>query len=249
MNIGWDIGIKNLSYCLTDKNNKIIEWDIINLTENDVYYCSKVQKNQKICKRKASRIDPLTSIMYCKTHSKNENTIEMFVCFTCGKKAKKKKGNSFYCKKHSDDTMKDIELPKKNLNFLGNTLVEKMDQNSRLIDVENIYIENQPVLKNPTMKTIQIILFSYYLIRKKNHNYNIKLVPANSKLKFSIKTDAIEELKNSNKTKYQKNKKLAIEYCRELIKNDIKWVSYFEKYTKKDDLADSFLLNIYNSQS
>ena len=46
-------------------------------------------------------------------------------------------------------------------------LIKKLDENKRLIDVENIFIENQPVLKNPTMKTIQIILYSYYLIKRK----------------------------------------------------------------------------------
>ena len=90
MNIGWDIGIKNLCYCITDKNKKIVEWDIINLVESEEYLCCRIQKNNKICNKKASCIDPNNSNLYCKTHSKNEKTIDMFVCFTCGKKAIKK---------------------------------------------------------------------------------------------------------------------------------------------------------------
>ena len=113
----------------------------------------------------------------------------------------------------------------------------------KILDVKTVVIENQPVLKNPTMKSIQIILYSYYLINKLDQDYSIKLVPANSKLKFSITNDSIEEIKKI-KDKYQKNKKLAIEYCRDLVKEPT-WIDFFEKFKKKDDLADSFLLIYY----
>ena len=45
--------------------------------------------------------------------------------------------------------------------------------------------------------------------------------------------------------KYQKNKKLSIEYCRHFIKDDKKLLEYFDDFKKKDDLADSFLLIYY----
>ena len=35
MYIGWDIGIKNLSYCILDIDGTIKEWDIIDLTGMD----------------------------------------------------------------------------------------------------------------------------------------------------------------------------------------------------------------------
>ena len=43
--LSWDVGIKNLSYCILEKSNDsnidILEWGIINLQENDdeIYLC------------------------------------------------------------------------------------------------------------------------------------------------------------------------------------------------------------------
>ena len=73
--LSWDVGIINLSYCLIeyDKKNltwKIIDWDIINLTNRDKIKCFQ-------CGAKPSLIQQINGqdILYsCKTHSKNINT-------------------------------------------------------------------------------------------------------------------------------------------------------------------------------
>ena len=39
-----------------------------------------------------------------------------------------------------------------------------------------------------------------------------------------------------------KSKKLGIEYCRYFIRNDTSNLIYFNNFSKKDDLADSYLL-------
>ena len=70
--LSWDVGIINLSYCLIeyDKKNltwKIIDWDIINLTNRDKIKCFQ-------CGAKPSLIQQINGqdILYsCKTHSKN----------------------------------------------------------------------------------------------------------------------------------------------------------------------------------
>jgi len=50
-----------------------------------------------------------------------------------------------------------------------------------------ICIENQPALKNPTMKTIQMLLYSYFLIngytRDDSKIGNIEMINARNKLK------------------------------------------------------------------
>ena len=84
-----------------------------------------------------------------------------------------------------------------------------------------------------------MILFSYFLM--KLDNININLVSASSKLKFNIKNDKIEEILKI-KNKYMKGKKLGIEYCRYFIKDDTSNLIYFNNFSKKDDLADSYLL-------
>lgn len=60
--IGWDVGIKNLAYCILDfNNNKIIDWEIINVLDNnnDVHkkcqICLEKKKNRKIKKVNKSK--------------------------------------------------------------------------------------------------------------------------------------------------------------------------------------------------
>tara|TARA_B100000886_G_scaffold304031_1_gene235006 strand:- start:232 stop:546 length:315 start_codon:yes stop_codon:yes gene_type:complete len=94
MYIGWDIGIKNLSYCILDSKGDIIEWDIIDLTGMDEckFKCISCKKNGEVCSKTASYIDKNDTMkFYCKTHSKqNQNTLlELYTCFKCNKVAKK----------------------------------------------------------------------------------------------------------------------------------------------------------------
>ena len=45
---------------------------------------------------------------------------------------------------------------------------------------------------------------------------------------------------------YKKNKKLAIDFTREFLKDTSDWLEYFENYkNKKDDLADAYLMIRY----
>ena len=61
--LSWDVGIKNLSYCMIniDDNWKIEKWDIINLIKDDEYKCH-------MCSRKP--YFSANNILYCKIHSK-----------------------------------------------------------------------------------------------------------------------------------------------------------------------------------
>ena len=100
--IGWDVGIKNLSYCVIDYNEndyKIFDWGII-----DLRYENEEQEDKLIDNSKA--------------------------------KAKPKK-----CLKIS---LKD----------LSRNLYKKLEQNNNFSNFDYVIIENQPVLKNPTMKSI-----------------------------------------------------------------------------------------------
>ena len=49
--LSWDVGIINLAFCLIDYNSvtkkfKIIDWDVINLTERDKMKCFHCNANQ-----------------------------------------------------------------------------------------------------------------------------------------------------------------------------------------------------------
>jgi|TARA_B110000259_G_scaffold188265_2_gene246058 hypothetical protein len=192
MILSFDIGIKNLAYCLMYKNDaidnenniKIIDWGIIQLIEDGV-------------KCKGISLDVITHVLYNK--------------------------------------LQDIFLE---------------------YDITKVLLENQPVLKNPTMKSIQIILYSFFQYEKIIMGREIdliKFINASNKLKLGKN---LTDINNSEgiikiKNKYTKNKKLAILYTIHFLKNRLvtnqydKYNEIFNDNKKKDDLSDAFLQGLY----
>ena len=196
--LGWDIGIKNLSYCLVEYNGnsnqpieyvytncKIKLWGIVDLLENDI----TIPKNkQKKCK--------------------------------------------------------DLKLID-----IGKTIKKKFDEISAFNTVDYVVIENQPVLKNPTMKSIQIMVFSYFLFKEQEIT-DICLLNANNKMKVykgDIDGDVLEKI-TKLKSKYSQNKKLAIVHTNlilEQLQESPVFIDMFNKSKKKDDYADSYLMTLF----
>jgi hypothetical protein len=58
----------------------------------------------------------------------------------------------------------DNEEMKKNRNLIFENIPRKLYEIPELLNVDYVVIENQPSLKNPQMKSIQMILYSYFLI-------------------------------------------------------------------------------------
>ena len=187
MLLSFDIGIKNLAYCILNYNTEdnsditIIKWNIIPLLD----------KNEKC---KGFPLDELTKRMY-----------------------------------------------------------EHLNKEFYSYDIDIVLLENQPVLKNPVMKSVQMILFSYFQYQKIMLNRKIKLIKfinAGNKLKVGRNFNEINynaEI-NAIKSKYTRNKKFAILYTDKILIDrlkDSKNNEYFNKHKKKDDLADAFLQAIY----
>ena len=248
--IGWDVGIKNLSYCILDDTFNIIDWGIINLMDEPSVCCT-INSKGNVCGKKSFYIDKTKNVIntrdtYCKIHGKKmENVIEIGYCFYCSKKSKYIVDNEQHvCKVHSKNKensqlILETNASKLDLNILGRNMIDKLDNNPSFLDVSFVVIENQPVLKNPKMKSIQMMLFTYFLIR--NNTINVNLVSAGSKLKFNIKNEFNEKIEKLT-NKYTKRKKLAIEYCKHFIKEDTTKFNFFNTFKKNDDLADAYLL-------
>ena len=67
--LSWDVGIINLAFCLIDYNKdtkdyKILDWDIINLTDREKMKCTE-------CNANPSFYQEITYKYYCKHHNKN----------------------------------------------------------------------------------------------------------------------------------------------------------------------------------
>jgi hypothetical protein len=180
--------------------------------------------------------------------------------------------NLSYCILEQDDISKEIKIlkwdivnlvdndaQKKNRTLLFKNIPIKLNQIPELLEVDYVYIENQPVLKNPQMKSIQMILYSYFLfygitdgiiIQKTNvngttnvveeYNHKVKTVDfcsASNKLKvYDGPQIALEDLKKKKvstkpkKSKSKKGKEEEVDYNYELDALDSEDEDYEEKY-------------------
>lgn len=273
--LSFDVGIKNLAYCIINKNNEDFEvedWGIIDLSNSSKKCSYEVinKKNiKKQCDEKACYSFNNGEIVLCKDHKnkinellfkqdinyKNENKDK---CITCDKKAHVKLDNITYCKLHSKDVIKPLKPEKivQNSNkipiqVLSVTLCNKLDEHENFLDVDHVVIENQPTLINPTMKTISSFLFSYFTIKgicdnNKNCSLAKFMAPCNKLKIFNDKTTEILGDKNAKKKDiYKKTKALGTKYCKILLGNRQDKIDFLESNSKKDDLADSFLQGIY----
>ena len=215
--ISFDIGIKNLSYCILESETKrILDWGIIDISVDPK--CSHCSKGKQCDKSATYQSDDK---LFCTGHSKLK-------CYEIYKKKKIKKSVN-----HIFD--------------LGKNMVSVLDKTPHFLDVNLVLLENQPALKNPTMKTVQMLLYSYFLMRGVSDGEieNIVMVNARNKLK-AYKGDKIE---CDFKDKYKKNKYLAVEYCKKMVEDqELKFVELFTNSKKKDDLSDSYLQGIYYIQ-
>lgn len=300
--LSWDIGIKNLAYCIVKINNnktygfEITKWGIIDLC--DEKECTEKTKFNKKCTAIASFYHG--DNFYCKKHKNNyvKETCEIITiknsqstCIyvdnkknVCKKKATRYIDNieNCYCGVHSK-TVKNKNDRERNLKTIVNNankipletlalkLYEELDKHPEFLEVDEILIENQPSLTNPTMKSMMMLLYSYLMLygkssHKKNNSRieNIKLISPSNKIKVSDsavkkiknKKNRVEESKENNlnednennkniinnkKKVYDITKSLGIKLCKELIKDDIDNTALLNNFKKKDDLCDAFL--------
>ena len=197
--ISFDVGIKNLAYCICDENMTIIKWDIIDLLNinNKCSFCDKNANTlfykYKLCKDHKNKVSELKEPCVEITDKKNTD-----ICAVCKKSAKCKLGNAFFCNLHRKSfENKNYKVKETNVTcdkistaqFKYN-LVSAIDLLPELLDVDVVLIENQPSFKNPKMKAIADTLQAYYLIRgvfdKKRFDLeDIHLIAPSMKLKLS----------------------------------------------------------------
>lgn len=285
--LGFDVGIKNLAYCIVEKQDDkyiiqpshIDNWNIINLTEQDklkccyetcpnsislcseinkekYHFCSKhklyhkvILSNNKILFNECSDSSKCAHAISCKTKSKFiYNNIPL--CSKHKEMIEKNENKLRALTKYKtfvkDFTIHDLKL----------SLLQKLDTFKNIfLKVDIVCIENQPTFKNPTMKAISDVLYTWFMIRglieKEQNNSTISKItffaPSN-KLKIAGKTENInEEIADATKTgnKYKKTKELGITNCLEFIKYNQEYVDHLNSFKKKDDLCDAFLQGAY----
>lgn len=271
-----DVGIKNLAYCLLDEHT-IYKWGVVNLIEDKKYICcvetktgvckneAKFTKNSKYyCLKHAKKEDfivPNSEI--------NPSTIRKLDIIKLKALADK------YSVDH-DTKIKKKDLLQEVLDFfknkcfdsviptnasdvdlitIGRSLKKHFNQLfSEEIKIDKVVIENQISPIANRMKTLQGMISQYFIMR--NDDILIEFVSASNKLKdFDIFSgggidpgieDGKQE-KTNEVTTYNQRKKMGIEKCSQLIKdnNYTEWYQFFLNNKKKDDLSDAFLQGIW----
>ena len=309
--LSWDVGIKNLAYCLLQKDDadnsfKILKWGVINLNDNQqkcqfelrtgnacqevakycVYHKDKVSlfdENENgmafVCTKHKTKMIPeivnvvdLAKSKKTKIGQQNQITLnkELKCCCDCDDDVVYQLGDTKYCwcEKHYDKKgisfMKKVHAKKvtvttcskQPIQELAETLFLRLDVLFKSFgEISEVLIENQPTLKNPKMKTLSSILFSYFVIRgitDKNitgsNISEVRFVSPSNKLKVnSTNTDELlkkekektADLEKNKKNVYKLTKSLGVKYCKALIcESDAK---ILEQVKKKDDMCDAFL--------
>ena len=127
---------------------------------------------------------------------------------------------------------------------LDNIIGEINDNGYNKIDI--VLIENQPSNLNGVMKTVQLLIYSYFNLLKhwENNVKEVHMISATLKLQNHTyipenRKDMTKKLKR--REQYVNNKKDGIELCEYYIKDNEYLKEYFKNHKKKDDLSDSSL--------
>lgn len=191
--LAFDIGIKNLAYCVLEKTarDSIIAWENVNIfTDNaaeeiPAAVCSRCQSKPKFyVKRVAPFETEEKTIFYCQRHlppdrppikDNSGNNYDSIPSLTDLKEiaAKSKSGKP---QKQTKDAW--VELLEKQYAFpvkkekkrqvmhagleaIHDALLKVVKERWDIFKTCNvILLENQPVFKNPTMKSVQVLLFA-----------------------------------------------------------------------------------------
>jgi hypothetical protein len=270
----FDVGIKNLAYCLVRKDTStnsllesidILHWGILDVSYKPLI-CKHIVNKRKIC-NKVSLNYILKDSNIPNPHDLSDNLIGY--CKTCTAKLKlenkvahKSLNKISRNAKYNDNFNIQMERLLSSLEKFYNNQIEGIydiknkNPNNFEYFISNleIFIENQPVFKNPIMKSISIAIFTFFILKKVINPRIVKsvnFISAGEKTKplfinkmkeyIDINVD-IAQLKN-----YDKRKEFTITITNEFIKklnnsvfNIISKINYSDA-KKKDDFADTFI--------
>jgi hypothetical protein len=262
-----DIGIKNLAYCIGDKVTDlsgseihIRHWSLVNLT--NLTDEAKATCETSGCGKPAKAMSPRGLV--CGRHLVKDNQIfDETTGLAITKAATNGQMIAFLKAKGLDHKGNRAELFEKVRNIATLPLVKKKsvasfaDNTSRLHDairgwidrdwdhlkeVKQVYIEHQPVLKNPVMKTVQLLIFATLrerlLLYRPNEPAVFYFVHAGKKVKGAEVGDAGYK---DRKAGGEARAKLFLGKF-PLGSRQNQWLTWWLGQGKKDDLADTLCM-------
>ena len=245
--LAFDIGIKNLAFCILDE--KVVALENCNiLPPVEAIKCS-------LCKSKASY---KVKEVCCKRHIPKTHTILKELTLKTPVKTLKELVKTHECikKEKKEDLFESLstkfalpfEQPKQanacklSLEIIHDALIRFVDEKWPLFsNATHVLLENQPAYKNPHMKSVQVLLFATLRERflKMGRTPEYHLVHAKKKSNGAEKGDA------GYKDRKNKSEERLLEYIKE---GPI--LEEWKKAKKKSDMADALCMcvdfSIYN---
>jgi hypothetical protein len=241
--LSFDIGIKNLAFCLLD-DKKIYSWETINLISNDkncnIKNCKNnifyIYNNSYFCKKHIDKKLLLFKKDYLISNIKKRSNKEIISTLKEYhlELQKNKEQNALLLRDYyENNSYKLYKRPNcKNVNLIdiGINLKNILDEILKDKEYEVVLIENQIGPLANRMKTLQGMLTQYFIM----NNKPVKYISSQSKLKLL-------DTKDKN---YKQRKQMAIEYVPSVLNKidyDNTYIDFFNSHKKKDDLSDCLL--------
>ncbi len=278
----FDIGIKNLAWCIYDPKTKVIHhWENTNLIDDsktveekrglECITCQKTAKYLTVgnetkelhyhCKRHCPAAYPvLLDSAGCEIKKLPAVTQLQDLLSAkqgTGSKIPKKRSDilhslsvyyslPLWAANHlTDETpvKKEKKATKLSFDELHDTIIAFVTKNvQKFAQCGRILLENQPVLKNPVMKTVQVFLYGELrsaLIRA-GVKPSFELVHAKKKVADAAKGDAgYADRKKGSETRAVDALDAGI---KEAVKDSRKWKDHYIAAKKKSDLADAYCM-------
>lgn len=262
--LAFDIGIKNLAWCLCEKNTNTLSirgWANENILTGGTAEEDRAAAKCPGCTNKVSYTNAKGS--YCSRHCPPLTPALRGIDGKLLKKLPKATQLKEIAKKHgaekqhlkTGETAKafladrfcfPIEAPQKvkkvEMEVLHNGIQNVVVSNANLFSTcSEILLENQPVFKNPIMKSIQMMLFATLrdlLENEEGDPPRVRLVHAGRKTAGATKGDeGYAERKGASEAKVLEGMKKGI------VKMDCgKSASWFSEQAKRSDLADCLVM-------
>ena len=269
--ISFDIGIKNLAYCIFTVSDSLIirDWNVINLLDQNtttittpVCNCQKAKSG--LCGKKASYL--FDDKYFCNVHSKSSG--KLLPSKECSMPAIKKlkvDALSQFCANHfiaiGPQDKKTAVLEKVQAHFEKNTLkpvpkVKKTNANQiHLVDIGKRIKSNFDEKLEPYMEELTHAILENQISPIAGRMNTIQGMVAQY---FIMKTElCIDFISSAGKlkglainepTNYKTHKKDGIHFCTQFLESNLllkERKHVFDASGKKDDLADCFLQGIY----
>ena len=255
MIVSFDVGIKNLSFCVFGDSNdtnicRIIAWDVIDLCGGVKKTCTHHLLNGNICYKNATYI--VSGSPMCGIHTKSSGVKlapDVYYKVSTAKRPASTKlavlarelgadnlhDKTQLCdlciKTRATKIIKATSAGDVDLIQLGISIRDKLPSLLQLNLITTVLIENQISTIATRMKTLQGMLTQFFI---DNGICDIRFISSSNKLKAY----------NVPKKTYVERKASSVAVTREILKSSSTlqvWYDKFDVHKKKDDLADSFL--------